>query len=68
MTDPLTVQCILYRYAVTGNEEEWEKAVGSGATNIVSVKKKKRLGGDAVDDARAVKKKRPEKEKKKHKH
>ena len=53
---------------MTGNEEEWEKAVSSGATNIVSVKKK-RLGADAVDDVGAVKKKKPGKEKKKkHKH
>ena len=53
---------------MTGNEEEWEKAVSSGTTNIVSVKKKKRLGADAVEDAGAVKKKKPGKEKKKHKH
>ena len=55
------------RYAVTGNEEEWEKAVSGVTTNIVSVKKKK-LSVDAVDEGGAVKKKKPGKEKKKHKH
>ena len=58
----------IYRYAVTGNEEEWEKAVSGDTTNIVSVKKKKRLGADAVEDGGAVKKKKPGKENQKHTH
>jgi len=58
------------RYAIAGDEEEWEKAT-SGKTNvdIVSVgKKKKRLAADAVDGTeQQVKKKKLTKEKKKHK-
>jgi len=53
---------------VTGNEEEWEKAVSGATASIVSVKKKKRLGVDAVDDGSVKKKKAAGKEKKKHKH
>lgn len=51
---------------MTGNEEEWEKAVSGGTTNIVSVKKK-RIAGDAADNG-TVKKNKTGKEKKKHKH
>ena len=58
--------CPQFRYTVTGNEEEWEKAVSGVATNIISVKKKKRLGADTADGG-AVKKKKTLK-KKKHKH
>ena len=54
-----------YRYAVTGNEEEWEKAVSGTTASIVSVKKK-RLGADAADDGIAKKKKT--RKEKKHKH
>ena len=30
-----------YMYTLTGNKEEWEKAVSSGTTNIVSVKSRR---------------------------
>jgi len=41
--------------------------VASGTTNIVSIKKKKRVAADVVDNE-AVKKKKSGKEKRKHKH
>ena len=35
--------CPQFKYAVTGNKEEWEKAVSEITTSMVSVKKKKDL-------------------------
>jgi len=63
----------LIRYAIGGDEEEWEKAT-SGGTNvdvvsIASGKKNKRLLADTADGKdQVLKKKRLTKEKKKHKH